>query len=270
MTALVFGYAGKPYDPVTGLSDYGFRDYAPSLARFTTVDPIRDGSNWYAYCNSDPVNYVDMWGLKPVEGMSPQEKMCTVILYNTDPTPGSNEIVNSSSNVGHSWIGIEGLQHNTLSLGWGYSDGDPRLGSSVTGALLDTKELNESAGAPTSSYQIRMTTQQAQKIVNYYDNLESKKVKYNLGGASNDSVALATNCTESAVLSLITSGGLSSFEKEKLEQPFQRWEDTYPNPLPSDVKDIGAMAKDSVAPNPNGLEYRIEELNDAKKKCRNN
>ena len=65
MTNLVFGYAGKPYDPVTGLSDYGFRDYAPSLARFTTVDPIRDGSNWYAYCNSDPVNYVDMWGLDP-------------------------------------------------------------------------------------------------------------------------------------------------------------------------------------------------------------
>ena len=64
ISALVFAYAGKPYDPVTGLSDYGFRDYAPTLARFTTVDPIRDGSNWYAYCNSDPVNYVDMWGLE--------------------------------------------------------------------------------------------------------------------------------------------------------------------------------------------------------------
>ena len=63
ISALVFGYAGKPYDSVTGLSDYGFRDYAPSLARFTTIDPIRDGSNWYAYCNSDPVNYVDLWGL---------------------------------------------------------------------------------------------------------------------------------------------------------------------------------------------------------------
>ena len=63
ISALVFAYAGKPYDPVTGLSDYGFRDYAPNLARFTTLDPVRDGSNWYAYCNSDPVNYVDLWGL---------------------------------------------------------------------------------------------------------------------------------------------------------------------------------------------------------------
>ena len=65
-STIVFAYAGKPYDPVTGLSDYGFRDYAPTLARFTTVDPIRDSSNWYAYCNGDPVNYVDAWGLEDI------------------------------------------------------------------------------------------------------------------------------------------------------------------------------------------------------------
>ena len=58
-----FGYTGKAYDSVSGAYDYGFRDYAPTLGRFTTVDPIRDGTNWYAYCGSDPVNYVDLWGL---------------------------------------------------------------------------------------------------------------------------------------------------------------------------------------------------------------
>ena len=31
--------------------------------RFTTVDPIRDGANWFAYVNNDPVNYIDLWGL---------------------------------------------------------------------------------------------------------------------------------------------------------------------------------------------------------------
>jgi RHS repeat-associated protein len=60
------GYTGKPYDSATGLYDYGYRDYAPGLARFTTVDPIRDGSNWFAYVNNDPVNWIDMWGLEPV------------------------------------------------------------------------------------------------------------------------------------------------------------------------------------------------------------
>ena len=43
--------------------DYGFRDYSPNNARFTTVDPIRDGSNWFSYVVNDPVNYVDPFGL---------------------------------------------------------------------------------------------------------------------------------------------------------------------------------------------------------------
>jgi RHS repeat-associated protein len=57
------GYTGKPYDTTTGLYNYGYRDYKPEAARFTTVDPIRDGSNWFAYVNNDPVNWVDPWGL---------------------------------------------------------------------------------------------------------------------------------------------------------------------------------------------------------------
>jgi RHS repeat-associated protein len=57
------GYTGKPYDTTTGMYNYGYRDYQPEVARFTTVDPIRDGANWFAYVNNDPVNYVDLWGL---------------------------------------------------------------------------------------------------------------------------------------------------------------------------------------------------------------
>jgi RHS repeat-associated protein len=58
------GYTGKPYDTATGLYNYGFRDYQSIAARFTTEDPIRDGNNWFAYVNNDPVNYVDLWGLE--------------------------------------------------------------------------------------------------------------------------------------------------------------------------------------------------------------
>ena len=60
-----FGYTGKPYDTVTGMYNYGYRDYTPEVARFSTVDPIRDGSNWFAYVNNDPVNFRDPWGLSP-------------------------------------------------------------------------------------------------------------------------------------------------------------------------------------------------------------
>jgi RHS repeat-associated protein len=57
------GYTGKPYDSATGMYNYGYRDYKPEVARFTTVDPVRDGANWFAYVNNDPVNYVDPFGL---------------------------------------------------------------------------------------------------------------------------------------------------------------------------------------------------------------
>jgi RHS repeat-associated protein len=58
------GYTGKPYDDITGLYNYGCRDYQPQVARFTTIDPIRDGSNWFAYVNNDPINWIDPTGLK--------------------------------------------------------------------------------------------------------------------------------------------------------------------------------------------------------------
>ena len=62
--SLDFGYLVKTYNAETELYDYGFRDYSPEIARFTTVDPIRDGRNWYSYVVNDPVNYVDLWGLE--------------------------------------------------------------------------------------------------------------------------------------------------------------------------------------------------------------
>ena len=65
-----FGYCGKVYDIGTGLYDYGFRDYSPVSARFTTIDPIRDGSNWFSYVVNDPVNYVDLLGLSATDSKS--------------------------------------------------------------------------------------------------------------------------------------------------------------------------------------------------------
>ncbi|MBP5443244.1 MAG: RHS repeat-associated core domain-containing protein [Treponema sp.] len=58
------GFVGKKYDVASGAYNFGFRDYTPNTATFTTEDPIRDGMNWYSYCAGDPVNFVDMWGLK--------------------------------------------------------------------------------------------------------------------------------------------------------------------------------------------------------------
>ncbi len=58
-----FQYRGQYYDEESGLYYLRNRYYNPELGRFLTVDPAKDGLNWYIYCNNDPVNFVDPWGL---------------------------------------------------------------------------------------------------------------------------------------------------------------------------------------------------------------
>jgi RHS repeat-associated protein len=45
-----------------GLIYMGARYYDPTLGRFISEDPAKDGNNWYTYCNNNPVNLVDSDG----------------------------------------------------------------------------------------------------------------------------------------------------------------------------------------------------------------
>ncbi len=51
-------FTGKPIDS-TGLYYFGARFYDPTIGRFITMDPAKDGRNWYVYCNNNPLMYVD-------------------------------------------------------------------------------------------------------------------------------------------------------------------------------------------------------------------
>ena len=82
--SLDFGYLGKPYNADTELYDYGFRDYSPEIAHFTSVDPIRDGRNWFSYVVNDPVNYVDLWGLCGSDGENSSIDKAISILRQSD------------------------------------------------------------------------------------------------------------------------------------------------------------------------------------------
>ena len=88
-----FGYLGKQQDTTSRLYNYGYRDYQPESARFTTVDPIRDGTNWFTYVNNDPVNFVDLWGLFYYRGdgqkSSTDYKKTEVYVYRNDDGLGN-------------------------------------------------------------------------------------------------------------------------------------------------------------------------------------
>lgn len=63
-----FGYAGGfGYQAdSSGLKLLGHRYYDPSVGRFLTRDPIKDGRNWYVYCGNNPLTKHDWNGLEDI------------------------------------------------------------------------------------------------------------------------------------------------------------------------------------------------------------
>jgi len=64
--SIPFGFAGGLQDRDTGLIHFGARWYDPEVGRWISKEPLGfEGSmNFYSYCDGDPVNYVDVTGLK--------------------------------------------------------------------------------------------------------------------------------------------------------------------------------------------------------------
>ena len=61
-----FGYAGGfgYQEDSSGLKLLGHRYYDPTTGRFLSRDPIKDGRNWYVYCDNDPISRADPTGLE--------------------------------------------------------------------------------------------------------------------------------------------------------------------------------------------------------------
>lgn len=56
------GSLGHLSEPNTGLIYMRARYYDPSLGRFINEDPVRDGLNWFAYCDNNPITGRDFSG----------------------------------------------------------------------------------------------------------------------------------------------------------------------------------------------------------------
>jgi len=54
-----FGYRGEYTDQETGLIYLRARMYDSQTGRFINEDPVKDGLNWYVYCDGNPVNRID-------------------------------------------------------------------------------------------------------------------------------------------------------------------------------------------------------------------
>jgi len=69
-----FRYSGEYFDTESGLIYLRARYYDPTIGRFISEDPIKDGLNWYVYCSNNPVMFVDPLGLDPWELFSTKDE----------------------------------------------------------------------------------------------------------------------------------------------------------------------------------------------------
>ena len=58
-----FRYCEEYWDAEAGTVYLRNRYYNPRIGRFASEDQARSGLNWYTYCENNPVNRVDPWGL---------------------------------------------------------------------------------------------------------------------------------------------------------------------------------------------------------------
>ena len=75
----LFRYFGEQYDNETDSIYLRARYYSPSLGRFTTEDPAKDGNNWYSYCAGNPVNSWDPSGLDNIMITGPDQYMTSIL-----------------------------------------------------------------------------------------------------------------------------------------------------------------------------------------------
>ena len=62
-TSNPFRYCGEYYDEELDSVYLRNRYYQPTIGRFITEDPVKDGLNWYNYCAGNPVMMIDPSGL---------------------------------------------------------------------------------------------------------------------------------------------------------------------------------------------------------------
>lgn len=57
-------FTGKDLDEDIGMYYFNARWYDQEIGRFISVDPIKDGANWYTYTKNNPIILIDPTGLK--------------------------------------------------------------------------------------------------------------------------------------------------------------------------------------------------------------
>jgi len=91
-TRFLLRFPGQWDDGASLTYQNAYREYDPHTGRYTTVDPLGDRPNPYAYANQSPGNIVDNLGLKgfPRGGGTPLDHYLSLLFINGDHGKGGN------------------------------------------------------------------------------------------------------------------------------------------------------------------------------------
>ena len=155
-TPTPFGFVGKDQyqsDSDSGLQLLGHRYYDPSIGRFLSSDPAKAGTNWYAYCDDNPLRETDAQGLdgtgQPIK-LPPYNPPSIIPPYINDPSwwfgPGSSGPTSGSGTTN------PGETSGSITVGVGDVGGHPSgtvtIGVSTPGGIKGTGSVT---GIGTSS-----------------------------------------------------------------------------------------------------------------------
>jgi len=173
-------YCDEYFDTETNTIYLRARYYNPALGRFSSEDPIRDGLNWYTYCESNPIIFIDPWGLAP----TPEEAltMCEHIyrLYHEmDDIP---ELIGGWTMVGNYAKGVEtmvmGIYSRTVNGVTEYA-----IANKGTNFAVWNDIKNDIQGPLGFSKDMQESIEYAELYAGKYDGYELTFVGHSKGGA---------------------------------------------------------------------------------------
>lgn len=200
--------------------NYGYRDYVPQTARFSTIDPIRDGSNWFAYCNNEPVNWVDEWGLCASDGKQTVEVITSGIEVNliTIPDLSTGGLITVTKGFFDASFYVDGSKTPNFTARYTYSVTE-KSGYEVT--ILG---LSLTAGKGAKTYAKPQTNEQ---IAKDFENAGTDSVTVGLsvviGGSTSGSTSGGWNFTQSSLgadggFAVNVAGGTTHSETKLVEK----------------------------------------------------
>jgi len=191
-------YFLKTYDRILDLHFAQYRFYSAGDKRFTAEEPVKDGANWYAYCNNNPVGFVDPLGLIKATVTINGVKL-NVDTAQKDSVMRMLEVFDSSVRTGKNSNELYVYNYQTK------APATVKYGKDVTiGSILDGAGFTRNSSGPSGYRYASGPAGYYYKISEYIVEAESKYT-HHMGVSDSDFQKMPDNLTERETYALVNS-----------------------------------------------------------------